>query len=54
LTPCQKGLAVALVAVAMVFEEALTVPGQCDRILARARHSDGLDESLFVEVPQVA
>ena len=47
-------LAVTLIAVAMVFEQAPAVPRKRDRMLARARHSNGLNQSLFAQMSQVA
>lgn len=49
-----EGLAVTLIAVAMVFEQASAFFRQRDRVLARARHSNRLNQSLFAQVPQVA
>ena len=47
-------LAVALVAVTMVFEHAASFLGQRDGMLAGAWHPDGLDQSLLAEVSQAA
>src|SRR5439155_20411940 len=47
-------LAVTLIAVAMVFEQAAPFLRQRDRVLARARHSNRLNQSLFAQVSQVA
>ena len=49
-----EGLAVTLIAVAMVFEQASAVFRQRHRMLARARHSNRLDQSLFAQMSQVA
>ena len=49
-----EGLAVTLIAVAMVFEQASAVLRQRHRMLARARHSNRLDQSLFAQMSQVA
>jgi hypothetical protein len=47
-------LAVTLVAATMVFEEGPTILRQRDRMLARAGHSNRLNQSLFAQVPEVA
>jgi hypothetical protein len=47
-------LAVALVAVTMVFEQPSAFSRERDRMLARPGQSDRLDQPLFAQMPQVA
>lgn len=49
-----EGLAGTLIAVAVAFDQAPAVLRQRDRMLARSRHADGLDEPLLTQMSQVA
>jgi hypothetical protein len=50
---CPEGLAVTLVPVPMVFEDATAVGRQRHGVVARAGYSNRLHEALLAEVPQV-
>ena len=52
--PCPERLAVALVAVAMVFEQAAAVLRQRHGVLTRAWHPNRFDQPLFAKMPQIA
>jgi hypothetical protein len=49
-----EGLAGTLIAVAVAFDQAPAVLRQRDRMFARSRHADGLDEPLLTQMSQVA
>jgi hypothetical protein len=51
---CPERLAVALVAVPMVFEDATTVGRQRHGVVTRTGHPNRLDEALFAKVSEVA
>ena len=47
-------LVVLVVAVSVALQKAAAILRQDDRVVAIARHADGLDQPLFAEMPQVA
>jgi hypothetical protein len=49
-----EGLTATLIAIAMVLQDTSPFFGERDRVLARARYSNGLNQSLLPEVSQVA
>jgi hypothetical protein len=49
-----EGLRVIAVAVTVALQPAAALLGQDYRVIAISRHADGLDQTLFAKVPQVA